>query len=72
MKKQNQTTRPIINKVGSTQKEPRKVRVYFKSGNSTMLLCKLPHEAALQLESRLIRFLKRFDAKLEGNLIQTQ
>ena len=73
MQTANQITRPRINKIGPTQKEPRKVRLYFKAGNSSMLLVKgIEHEVALLLEHRLKRFLKEHNCKLEGNLIQTQ
>ena len=73
MNKANQTTRPRINKIGPTQKEPRKVRLYFKSGNSTMLLVKnIEYEVAILLESRLKRFLRERNSKLEGTFITTQ
>lgn len=61
-----------INKIGPTQKEPKKVRMFFKSGNATMLLAKLDHVAALQLESRINRFLKEHGSTLEGCFIHTK
>lgn len=72
MKKVNQITAPRINKIGPMQKEPRKVKVYFKSGNSTMLLAKMDHVDAIAFEHKLVRFLKEHNSKLEGVLIQTQ
>lgn len=61
-----------INKIGPTQQEPKKVRMFFKSGNSTMLLAKLDHVAALQLESRINRFLREHGSTLEGHFIHTK
>ena len=61
-----------INKIGPTQKEPRNVRMFFKAGNSTMLLAKLDYIAAVQLESRINRFLREHNSKLEGCFIHTK
>lgn len=73
MQKQNQIRKPTINKIGPTQKEPKKVRIYFKSGNSSMLLCKgISHYDAIKLESTIRRFLSSIEVKLEGTFIQTQ
>ena len=74
MKKlQNQTTRPTINKIGKTQQEPKRVRVHFKSGNATILICKgIDHYDAIRLESRIKRYLNDIGVKLEGTFIQTQ
>ena len=73
VKKVNQIRPPRVNHIGPTQKEPKKVRLYFKSGNSSMLLCKNITEAdALRFEVRMRRQLKDMGVKLEGTIIQTQ
>ncbi len=73
MYRKNQIRRPTINKIGPTQQEPKKVRIFFKSGNSSMLLCKgIKYYDAIKLESTIKRFLKEIDVRLEGNFIQTQ
>lgn len=68
----NQPHPQRINKIGPTQEEPKKVRMFFKSGNSTMLLARLDHVAALQLESRINRFLREHGSSLEGCFIHTK
>lgn len=53
--------------------EKQKVRLYFKSGDSTMLLCKgLTSLAATSLQIDIDRYIKRHNCKLEGHFIQTR
>ena len=53
--------------------EQQKVRMYFKAGDSTMLLCKgLTSLAATGLAIDIERYLKRHNCALEGHFIQTK
>ena len=50
--------------------ESRKVKMYYKSGNSTMLLCKgLTQLAATSLALYIERFVKQHGVQLDGNFI---
>lgn len=45
-------------------------RIFFKSGNSTMLFCTgLTENGAKSMQRRLIEHLKKLGTKLEGNFI---
>lgn len=72
MMNRNQIRRPRVNTIGPTQQEPKKVRMYFKEGNSSMLFAKLDHMDALALEHLILKFLREHNSKLEGCFIQTQ
>lgn len=73
MHKKNQITPPRVNQKGKMTQEPKKVKLYFKSGNATMLFIdKIDYIVAMQLESRLRRFLREKCCKLEGTFIYTQ
>lgn len=53
--------------------EKQKVRLYFKSGDSTMLLCKgLTALAATSLQINIEKYVKRHNCKVEGHFIQTR
>lgn len=53
--------------------EQQKVRLYFKSGDSTMLLCKgLTSLAAMGLSIDIEKYCKRHNCVLEGHFIQTR
>lgn len=53
--------------------EQQKVRVFFKSGNSSMLLCKnMTSLAATSLEMYIVSYCKGHNSKLEGTFIQTR
>ena len=71
--RRNQRSKPIVNTIGPTQKEPKKVTIYYKEGNSTMLLArKVPYERAIQIESRLRRAFEQCGSKMEGKFLCTQ
>ena len=53
--------------------EDKKVRLYYKSGNSTMLLCKnITSLYATSLCLFIRSFCKKHGSKLEGTFIQTR
>ena len=70
--KKNQIRPNAINRIGPTQQVPKKVKLWFKCGTSSMLFCKTDEGTALRLESRLRRFMTDNNTKLEGTFIQTQ
>lgn len=66
---QNQLHKPRRRQYDETQK----VRLYFKCGGNTMLMCKgLTALAATSLEMNIVHYMKRHDVKLEGHFIQTR
>lgn len=53
--------------------EKQKVRLFFKKGENTMLICKgLTSLAATGLAIDIERYLKRHGVSLEGHFIQTR
>ena len=72
MKKMNQIRPNRVNHIGPAQTSPKKVKLWFKCGTSSMLFCKAPEADALRIEARLRRMLRDLDVKLEGSFIQTQ
>lgn len=74
MKKLNQIRPPRINKIGPSQPiiAPKKVKMWFKCGTSSMLFTKCKEPTALQLEVKIRKFLSENNIKLEGSFILTQ
>lgn len=63
----------IVRKPRLKYDEQQKVRLYFKSGDSTMLLCKgLTSLAATGLQIDIDKYVKRHNCRLEGHFIQTR
>lgn len=67
MKKVNQIPTP------HKKKDDDKYRVFFKSGNSTMLLCEgLSYMGTIAFERTINAFLSAHNTKLKGNLFVTR
>lgn len=71
--KRKQTLRTPEPKAKRIIPEQEKCKMFFKSGNSTMLLCKgMTKLAANNLDIYIDRFCKQHGSKLEGQFIFTK
>lgn len=71
MQSRNQISKPRIKH--ETNSENRLVRVYYKDGDSTMLIAKsVPLCVARSMESYMKSILERVSSKLQGHFIYTQ
>lgn len=70
--KQKEYNRVIAGQPAKTIPEEKKCKMYFKSGNSSMLLCKgMTKLAANNLDMYIERYCKQHGSKLEGTFIFT-
>lgn len=71
--KQKQYDRAITGLAPKATKEEETCKMFFKSGNSTMLLCKgMTKLAANSLDIYITRYCKQHGSKLEGTFIFTK